>query len=322
MTMPEPALPPQPSAGPAAPGRTRAGSLLQPRFVCAVLVLGVCAVGLNAATQFMQLHFRKLPVPLRVASLQDEATGFPAEVGSDEAPTGRWIQVSRDEPMNAEVEHVLGTREHVMRDYLDARLLPKLDSVTAFEGKRSTSERAAVAAEIRHRPPEERERFVREVQRAAPDAIVRLHVAYYTGLVDTVAHIPDRCYVADGFEPTAHENVAGPFGTYPDGKARDADFRFIQFEDVTPQNRVSRYVGYLFHVNGEYDSDPLGVRARLQKLTEKYGYYAKVELMVTAAPKDPTAKAKASKAMSDFMTTALPQVERMLPDWSAVNAAR
>jgi hypothetical protein len=319
MTMPEPALPPQP---PAAPGRTRVTSLLQPRFVCAVLVLGVCAVGLNAATQFMQLHFRKLPVPLRVASLQDEASGFPAEVGSDEAPTGRWIQVSRDEPMNAEVEHVLGTREHVMRDYLDARLLPKLDSVTAFEGKRSTSERAAVAAEIRHRPPQEREQFLQQVQHAAPQAIIRMQVIYYTGLVDTVAHIPDRCYVADGFEPTSYETVAGPFGKYADGSPRDADYRFIQFEDVSGQNRVSRYVGYLFHVNGAYESDPLAVRSRLQRLTEKYGYYAKVELMVTAAPKDPTAKEKASGAIRDFMTSALPEVERVLPDWAAVNAGK
>ena len=85
---------------------------------------------------------------------------------------------------------------------------------------------------------------------------------------------------------------------------------------------MSRYVGYLFHVNGEYESDPLDVRARLQKLTEKYGYYAKVELMVTAAPKDPAAREKASKAIKDFMTTALPEVERLLPDWAAVNAGK
>jgi len=315
-------MPSQAPATPAAPGRVRVTSLLQPRFVCAVLVLGVCAVGLNAATQFMQLHFRKLPVPLRVASLQDEATGFPAEVGSDEAPTGRWIQISRDEPMDAELEHVLGSREHVMRDYLDARLLPKLDSVTAFEGKRTSSERAAVAADIRHRPPDERARFLGEVQRVAPHAIVRLQVIYYTGLVDTVAHIPDRSYVADGFEPTSYDTVAGPFGSYADGSPRKADYRYIQFEDVTPQNRVSRYVGYLFHVNGAYTSDPLEVRARLQKLTEKYGYYAKVELMVTAAPKDPAAREKASKGIKDFMTTALPEVERLLPDWAAVNAGK
>ena len=30
-----------------------------------------------------------------------------------------------------------------------------------------------------------------------------LHVAYYTGMIDAVPHIPDRCFVAGGWNPTA-----------------------------------------------------------------------------------------------------------------------
>ena len=36
----------------------------QPSFIVAFLVLLVAAVTLNAATQFLKLHFKKLPVPL------------------------------------------------------------------------------------------------------------------------------------------------------------------------------------------------------------------------------------------------------------------
>ena len=42
----------------------------QPRFIAAALVLLVSAVGLNAATGFLQLHFRKVAVPL-AQSLDD-----------------------------------------------------------------------------------------------------------------------------------------------------------------------------------------------------------------------------------------------------------
>ena len=35
--------------------------------------------------------------------------------------------------------------------------------------------------------------------------VMRAAVTYYTGMVDTVAHIPDRCYVADGFVPDKYD---------------------------------------------------------------------------------------------------------------------
>lgn len=292
----------------------------QPRFVAAAVVLAVSGLGLNAATQFLQLHFRKLPVPLRVPSLRDEATGIAAELGTTGA--GRWVQISRDESLEADVEQVLGTKQHVSRDYLDTRALGRLAGVTAFDDKPLPWQREEVVAGLRKRPAEERARFVAEVRRAAPEAVVRLHVAYYTGLVDTVAHIPDRCYVADGFEPSSYELVPGPIGTLADGSPRQAGFRFINFEDASGRGRVSCSVGYLFHVNGAYESDPLAVREKLQSLLEKYGYYAKVELMVTGLPGDAAGRAAAAGAMKDFMAAALPDVERALPDWQVVTTGK
>ena len=74
---------------------------------------------------------------------------------------------------------------------------------------------------------------------------------------------------------------------------------------------MKRNVAYLFHANGGYTSDPKVVRIALQSLTKKYGYYAKVEVMVEERDRDVS-----RAAMQDFLTYALPEVEKCLPDWS------
>jgi hypothetical protein len=302
-----------------APFRGAAAKLLkQPRFIVAAMVLLIAALSLNGATQFLKLHFRKLPVPLRVPSLRDPALGIAPVLDGDAVNAGKWVQVSRDEVLTHEVEVVLATKEHISREYVDTRMLPKLNGIAAFTG-RSPSERLAIVNDMRNRPEKERQQFIGEVMQVAPAAIVRLHVAYYTGLADTVAHIPERCYVADGYEPTSTpDRVYGPFGK----SAPNAAFRFIHFDDQTGQARLSRNVGYLFHCNGEYTDDPYIVRARLQNLLQTYGYYAKVELGVVGDPKDARVAEMAQHAMRDFMAAALPEVERVLPDWNQVTAAK
>ena len=111
-------------------------------------------------------------------------------------------------------------------------------------------------------------------------------------------------------------------GNYPDGRPRDLSFRFISFEDQTGSQRVSRNVGYLFHVNGEYKCDSLDVRAKLQDLRESYAYYAKVELM-TQMPRlvesDNIVRDQSINAMTDFLGAALPEIEKCLPDWKALH---
>jgi hypothetical protein len=69
-------------------------------------------------------------------------------------------------------------------------------------------------------------------------------------------------------------------------------------------------VAYVFHANGHYESDPLGVRQTLEDLTERYGYYAKIELMTLGEDTD-----VASAAMTDFLTAARPEIEQCFPNW-------
>ena len=158
-----------------------------------------------------------------------------------------------------------------------------------------------------------------------PKAVLSVTVEYYTGMVDTVAHIPDRCYVAGGYEPTRHDTVRwSAFESRPNRSPQSqGDACFITFEDQTSadarpgmRRNISCNVSYFFHVNGEYASDPLGVRLRLQNLRERYGYYSKIELMSQLKDGD-----AAAGIMNDFLGYALPEVEKCLPDWKAVTSA-
>ena len=275
--------------------------LVQPDFVVAVLLLGTAAVTLNFATGFLQLHFKKRAVPMAVSAF-DAPDGFPSKVGA-------WVQVSTDTPLDPDTEHILGTKQYVNRIYVDSRALDprELDAMKQL-------------------PTSERSRVLNALAHTRPEAVIYLGLYYYTGLVDTVAHIPDRCYIADGYDVSNYQTkMDQKLGTYPDGRDRVISFRYINFEDQTGQQRESKNVAYLFHVNGHYESDPLGVRRSLQNLFEQYGYYAKIELM-TVSPSsagDPsggqTAQANSLTAMEDFFNAALPDFERCMPDWEKLH---
>ena len=70
-----------------------------------------------------------------------------------------------------------------------------------------------------------------------PEAVMHVHMAYYTGMVDTVAHIPDRCVIADGYEVSDYQTEQRKFGLYPSGKEREVSLRYINFEDQTRAGR-------------------------------------------------------------------------------------
>jgi len=266
----------------------------QPDFLIAVVLLGVSAVGLNAATQFLQLHFKKQAVPLR----QELTAGFRAQIGA-------WVQVSKDEPLSPDFEHVLGTDHYMNRIYVDSRVIA-----------------ADLLDRLKQMSTRDREVELMQVAQRSPQAIIRLHVAYYTGMVDTVAHIPDRCDIADGFDVSNYQTITGgAFGADAHGQERQIDFRYITFDDQTGEGRMSRNVAYFFHVNGHYESDPLAVRRRLQNLLEKYGYYAKMELMIQSPAAgelggiERVDNGRSLAAIKDFIAAAVPDFEASLPEW-------
>jgi Protein of unknown function (DUF3485) len=261
---------------------------LQPGFLTAATILGVAAVGLNAAVAKLHLYWQKERVPL-----VQELDTIPPRIGD-------WVQVSKDEPLDKEVQDALATKQFIFRDYVDSRLVPPED-LAKFDGKTS----------------QERKALVGRLQVLKPEAVLNLAVTYYTGGVDTVAHIPDRCMIADGFEPSEYETPKWDMGPNRLGKGPKDDpeigVRFINFTDQTAAGRVQRRVAYFFFTDGQYVSNPIEVRKILGTLQFKHGFYSKVELMSILPDHD-----QAVKVMSGFLQVAMPEIEKCLPDWNKV----
>lgn len=256
------------------------GLFRQSSFLVAVAVLLVAALGLNASVQFLQLHFKKQPVPIR----QSFKTGMPEVMGN-------WVQMARDENLNHDLVDALGTKEFLFCHYVNAAALNKSP--------------AALAKEFGALPLADQKKKAVEILREKPEAVLSLGLTYYTGSADTVAHIPERCYLADGYALKQQGSPVWPI----DG--RSVESRFLTFENTDRQNSPPCHVAYLFHVNGGYEGSSLQVRAALQNLFARYGYYAKVEVRADAMQ-----RGQAETVIREFLAASLPHVEASLPDWS------
>ncbi len=255
-----------------------------------MIVLAVAALGFNFLTSTLKLHFKKQPV-----ALAKPLKTIPEQMG-------HWVQVSKDQPLGHDVEDALAATEYVFRDFVNEDAVPKAELAPVLDQSRSADDRRKALAAI---------------QVKYPTAVINMAVTYYTGLVDTVAHIPDRCYIANGFVPSEYETPKWVIGTNPDGSKKELEVRFINFEDQLSQHEsATRSVAYFFMCNGHPESDPLGVRRSLQNLFEKHGYYAKIELMTMV--KD---RAASAETMADFLTYAKPEIDNCLPNWDAVKAS-
>jgi Protein of unknown function (DUF3485) len=254
-------------------------------FLAALVILAVAAIGLNTTMQAAGLYFKKERVELR--QLLDTV---PRQLGP-------WLQVNKDTPLPEEMEHALGTKEYInSRMYIDTRSMNGFDKAVWD----SLSEKG-------------REDAIRILLQRNPQAVVFLHVAFYTGLVDTVAHVPERCYVAGGFDPVNPEVVTMKVFDEP-GRSPNLKLRYTNYVDRA-RGGAARNVAYLFQVNGRYEYDSIGgVRVALQSIREKYAYYAKIELMTQLGDN----AALSQKTMEDFLRHAMPSIEKCLPDWTAV----
>src|SRR5262245_51924788 len=87
-------------------------ALKQPAFVVVIGILVIAAAGLNAATNLLQLHFRKLPVPLAA-----DLSYLPPRLRQSQP-------LSTDVPKQPEIEKFLGTKQYIPRHYVDTRVIP------------------------------------------------------------------------------------------------------------------------------------------------------------------------------------------------------
>ncbi len=192
-------------------------------------------------------------------------------------------------------------------------------------------------------------RYLDRVYRdATTNTVMHVHLAYYTGLIDPVPHVPDRCFVAAGLvERSLPHNVPldlsrqgwrelpdrihGPSGDpyqavtwrHPFTGERaevvmpmgDVELRTTEFQDPDqPQMRI--HAGYLFLANGRSTPSPDGVRLLAFNLSERRAYYCKVQF--TMGGPAGFEEADFVAVVAGFMDEFLPEVMRCLPDWSEV----
>ncbi|NQU75255.1 MAG: hypothetical protein HQ546_02935 [Planctomycetes bacterium] len=112
-------------------------------------------------------------------------------------------------------------------------------------------------------------------------AYIRVHVAYYTGLLDAVPHVPDACMLAGGAQKAGESVVTWRLPDLPAQwrNWQQVDVRRSAFTRRTARSgQVDSLVYYVFSVNGAAANSREQVRTMLADPRDKYCYYAKVEL--------------------------------------------
>lgn len=183
---------------------------------------------------------------------------------------------------------------------------------------------------------------------------IEVHVAYYTGTIDDVPHIPERCLNVHGYIPvgesvvvpldidmSAWDRTSGVFNRatgeeYPSTQTADpiylrqstvhmpvGDFklRVTEFQSASRQGwRV--IAGYLFIANGRVTPNAYGVRELAFSRTERYAYYCKVQLNIEGQVSEGSDSLlpEFMEQANEIMSAILPPLMARLPDWPAVES--
>jgi len=190
--------------------------------------------------------------------------------------------------------------------------------------------------------------------RAGRPEVFELHCTYFTGMADTVPHVPETCFVGGGMrvlrqsvvvpvpidlsrfppDPTIDPDEFDPdeFGVIRRGRTGPASptpgvrvrmpfglenlaLRVTEFQ--TPEgDRL--FAGYFFLANGWAVSDAIQVRLRAFDLTTDYAYYGKVQFTspLVGSPEE------LADLAADFLNEMLPEIMLRVPDWVEVARGR
>lgn len=179
-----------------------------------------------------------------------------------------------------------------------------------------------------------------------PQVTLELHCAYYTGMVDTVPHVPERCFVGGGLMPSGAPRILlVPIDVSQMSPDRDADaalhggvvytarasnhlpvrmpvgidrLRMNVSKFIDGRSGQAMYAGYFFITNGGVVPRAGDVRALAFKLTDDYSYYAKVQFTSSSVQ---SAEELVEHA-ADFLNVMLPEIMRRVPDWVEVTEGR
>ncbi|MDP7005289.1 MAG: exosortase/archaeosortase family protein [Phycisphaerales bacterium] len=171
---------------------------------------------------------------------------------------------------------------------------------------------------------------------------VQLHIAYYTGQVDAVPHVPDRCMVAGGYVPLTAEPVTlsldidkSNWEEDPNGANSGTNYPVIWQDDeqihlpignfelrttefTHPNNNNNHvFAGYFFVANGKTTAYPERIRLLAFDRSSAHAYYCKIQFMMSG-PSYFTSD-QFNKIVSDFTSDLLPEIMKCLPDWATLS---
>lgn len=176
--------------------------------------------------------------------------------------------------------------------------------------------------------------------------VVNLHIAYYTGMIETVPHVPERCLVAAGWlqtgpperlhvpldmsrlvpDATADPDLMG--GTIWMGRSPTTQGRVrlpVGIENL--RMRVSPFVnsrgakyfaGYFFITNGGTVPSADDIRLLAFRLKDDYAYYAKVQFSSGSVDSAQELVDVAASMLNEMF----PDIMLRMPDWVEVKTGR
>lgn len=181
--------------------------------------------------------------------------------------------------------------------------------------------------------------------------VVTLHAAYYTGTIDTVPHVPERCFVGGGMEigswavelplrldetdwirdtsvdadpaladlhgrvyTTKLDNEHGDSGGVRVRLPLDPGSIRLRVTGFLAPGEGQVFAGYFFIANGDTTPSADGVRLLAFRLDDDYAYYLKVQFTSMTVASAEELEVAASSLMNDL----LGEIMRCAPDWVEV----
>ena len=149
-----------------------------------------------------------------------------------------------------------------------------------------------------------------------PLYVSSLFLTYYTGDPDAIPHVPDECYLGNGWIPDQNQNIEI---TVPKMGIKDDQLplRVLTFKKANSfgQNRFL-HVGYYFSVDGSYSCTRRGVQLKQANMDHVFTYFSKVEVSLPNVGELP--REKVISAMEKILKVISPVLlEDHWPDWQA-----
>jgi exosortase/archaeosortase family protein len=181
---------------------------------------------------------------------------------------------------------------------------------------------------------------------------IELHATYYTDQIETVPHVPERCFVGGGLQQAAESRVlplsldrsawiadpnapegepavqtARTSSRWSDGRGKRVRLpRGIETVGLRTSEYVlpfhgELYAGYFFVANGSVAANATEVLAMAYDLRDDYAYFMKVQFngFKKGSIDSPEALAEAS---ADLLGELLPDLMLCVPDWVEVTQGR